>query len=49
MMTEVSALQINPGGRLDTRDVAGRNDTDAGVAYDFRWQLVKRWWKERRP
>ena len=23
--------------------------TDAGVAYDFRWRLVKRWWKERRP
>lgn len=20
-----------------------------GVAYDFRWRLVKRWWKERRP
>ena len=21
----------------------------AGAAYDFRWRLVKRWWKERRP
>ena len=20
-----------------------------GVAYEFRWQLVKKWWKERRP
>ena len=20
-----------------------------GVAYDFRWRLVKRWWQERRP
>ena len=20
-----------------------------GVAYDFRWRLVKRWWRERRP
>ena len=20
-----------------------------GVAYDFRWRLVKRWWKARRP
>ena len=22
--------------------------SDAGVAYDFRWRLVKRWWTERR-
>ena len=21
----------------------------SGVAYDFRWRLVKRWWRERRP
>ena len=22
---------------------------DGGAAYDFRWRLVKKWWKERRP
>ena len=27
---------------IEARKCAG------GAAYDFRWQLVKKWWKERR-
>ena len=61
-------MQINPGGRLNTKDVVGRDNEIArywrvlerqGLVISaerrigkthivLNWQLVKKWWKERR-
>jgi len=42
-------MQISPGGRLNIEDVIEPATSFGPASYDFRWQLVKRWWERARP